>query len=294
MTPDLGRGLTGRRPTGSVGIRKISVSDYDSLDRIRSSQLKVIIDGSPKRLRYELDCDEEEPDSDAFETGRAFHLLVLEPHMYSKEVVVFRDGQSRKSVGYERFRARYPYKTILLEKEVPMVEQMAAAVLSDPLAKEYLAHVQPEMSVLWTDQETGIECRARLDGLDETEPATPIIVELKSSRDCGVDKFGRQANDLLYHLSWAMYRSGYMAVRGAAPELVTIVAEKEPPWDVVVYRVPEIAILAGEVLFREALTTLKKCRDSGQWVGKGGGIVQELKLPKWARGMPRDVGLDWS
>lgn len=277
-----------------TGIHKLSVATYDRLDRVRSTQLKTLINASPKHLKHEQDAEDEGPDSEAFEVGNALHCLLLEPERYPTEVVVFRDGASRKSAAYDRCRDRNQGKTILLEKEVPQVKSMVSAVRADPAASKYLAQGEPEVTALWTDEQTGIECRARFDWLDECDKQNPIIVEIKSARDAGEDKFSRQADDLLYTLSWAQYRAGYMAVRGVAPELVTIVVEKTEPFDVVVYRIGEVTLLAGESLFRQALDTLKECRATGKWLGKGRGEVRELQLKKWARGMPRDVGLDWS
>ena len=265
------------------GICKLTVEEYDALDRVRSSHLKTIIDESPLHLRHELD-EGEERNSDALAIGTAIHAAVLEPEVYAREVVVY-PGASRRSVAYESFALRYRGKIILLEKEQEQVKAAADAVRKCYQAAQFLTTGRPEMSVLWTDPETGVKCKARPDWLDERDH--PVLVGLKTSRDAGPDKFARFADDYLYQLSWAMYRDGYYRVTGIHPQMIEIVVEKTPPYDVVVYTIGDDVIEAGETIYRSALSTYATCQVSGKWPGKGGGEVRELELKPWARGVPQ-------
>lgn len=270
------------------GICKLTVPEYDALDRVRSSHLKAIIESSPKHLRHELDEDQDKT-SDALALGAAIHTAVLEPDCFGHDVVVFRAGASRKSVAYESFALRNRGKIILLEKELEQVQATAKAVRSDEYAGPLLTNGQPEVSILWTDPETGVLCKARADWLDES--GVPTIVGLKTARDAGDDKFARAADDYLYQLSWAMYRAGYHQCTGAYPEMMEIVAEKTSPYDVVVYHIGEDVIEAGEALYRKALATYAECKSTGKWPGKGAGGIRELELKPWARGVPQERDL---
>ena len=150
------------------------------------------------------------------------------------------------------------------------------------------------MTLLWDDPATGLRCKARVDWLDESTPGEPRLVGIKTARRAGREPFARQAGEMMYHLQWAHYRAGYHAITQIWPEMVEIVVESSPPWDVVVYHPSELTIGAGEQLVRQALDDLAECRRLQAWPGQGRGEVVELELKPWAAGMPEDTGLDWS
>ena len=69
-----------------------------------------------------------------------------------------------------------------------------------------------------------------------------------------------------------------------------IAAEKTPPFDCVVYEVPQQALDVGRGVFEDRLMRVAKCRESGKWPGAGEGI-ETLELPNWVF---EDEALDWS
>ena len=281
------------------GIHKISVSEYDALDAVRSSRLSDMANTSPKHLRYRLvHADEDEQDrlcSDAFQVGSAIHMAVLEPDRYrlGADHVVFRAGAGRKSEKYKAFAAQHAGKIILLEKDLDVVRDIAAAVMSDPIASEWLDPLvgREEMTMVWQDTGTGEWCKMRVDKLG-ADGSPPVITDLKSARDASADKTARLADELLYQLRWAMYWSGFCAVSGGTiPTMREVVVEKEPPYDVVCYELDDSVIEAGMTLYRTALDTYAACKRSGVWPGKGGGKVQTLELKRWARGVQQEQDL---
>lgn len=262
-------------------IVKLTVPECDALARMRSTSLKTIIQKSAKHFRHEE--TQRKPPNAGMILGTATHAALVEPDVYLRDRVSC-PLAGKKSAAWDAFVLKHPGKLTILDKDVETISNVVRAVKSDPYAAPYLEGIQPEMSILWTDPATGIDCKARADMLDERDPGNPIITGFKTTRQLG-KVFDRQIDDFLYQLSWAFYREGYYQVRGVWPEMVEIVAETEAPFDVVVYRIDDETIEAGENLFREALTTIAECRASGKWIGFGGRGVQTLKLKPWARGM---------
>jgi hypothetical protein len=50
----------------------------------------------------------------------------------------------------------------------------------------------------------------------------------------------------------------------------------------VTYIVPEDVLEIGRDAYRQLLETLRDCTEKKQWFGHGGGIEQQLQLPRWA------------
>src|SRR5690606_13913347 len=87
--------------------------------------------------------------------------------------------------------------------------------------------------------------------------------------------------DYHYHVQAAFYLDGLRANGiDVEPEPVHIVVEKSPPFDVVVYRIPEHVVELGRRTYRGWLERLVECRTTGQWPGRAEGEV-ELVLPEW-------------
>lgn len=270
--------------TFGTGIHKLTVPEYDALPRIRSTALKTIINKSPRHYQYEE--THKKPPNAGMLLGTATHAALVEPDVY-RRCVVSAPLASKKSVAWDSFVDRNQGKIPILAKEAEIIDQVVRAVRADPYARPYLAKGLPEMSILWPDPITGLDCKARADLLHEEDPQNPIIVGFKTTRELG-RTFDRQVDEFLYQLSWAFYREGYYHVRGVYPEMIEIVAETQAPFDVAVYRVSEETIEAGAVLVRQALGMIADCRAKGRWPGVGGGGVRELKLKPWARGMRQE------
>lgn len=266
-----------------AGIHKLTVPEYDALPRIRSTGLKTIINKSPKHYRHE-EMNKKPPNAGMM-LGTATHAALVEPDVYQRDVVVS-PLKSKKSDAWEAFVLRHPGKLPIIEKDAEVIDNVVRETLSDPYASRFLVG-QPEMSILWTDPITGIECKARADLLDESNPKNPIIAGFKTTRELG-PVFDRQIDSFLYQLSWAFYRWGYYCVRGVWPNMIEIVSETQPPFDVAVYSIGEEAIEAGTILYQQALSMIAECRSTGRWPGFGGKGVIPLKLKPWARGMRQE------
>ena len=248
---------------------------YNDLPGVRWSHLKAMAT-SPKQYRHELEHPRE--DKPAYLIGRAIHCLVLEGAERYAETFTTYPGKARRGKAWEDFKATVGKgRDVLIASEAEQVGGCAAAVLSDPIAKQHLRDGLAEQTIQWTDEATGILCKCRADAVNGH------LVELKSTRNPEPDAFARDAHRFLYPGQLAFYEEGAKASGlklGRPPALITV--GTEPPHDVVVYDELGEALAAGRRLFRRLLDELAECQKTDTWPGAARGEAMTLHLPPWA------------
>lgn len=233
--------------------------------------------------------------------GTAAHCATLEPERFDRQFAVWgRRGESgslcpRKGQYWDAFRAANSGKTIITEDECSAALTLAQAVRSDPCAARYLESGEPEVSMHWqlTSESqirppVTVQCRGRADWLTRLD-GEPYLIGLKTARDCRPFIFGSAAAKLGYHLQWAYYLDGYIAITGKTPHLKEIVVESAPPHDVVVYDISEDIILQGRAEYEGLLRQLVDCESRNEWLGVANGTEQVLTLPTWAYDAQDDI-----
>lgn len=250
-------------------------SDYNAAEGVRWSRLKAMR-VSPKQYQYEL--KNPRADSAALLVGRAIHTIVLEGmEAYRNRAVVF-GGKTRQGKAWDEFREAHKGREILSTAEDELARACAEAVLEDPIAKRHLRHGIAEKVIQWKDEETGILCKCRVDLVNGH------LVELKSTRDPDPDSFARDAHRFGYHGQIAFYHDGVVASGyelEQPPALITV--GTKPPHDVVVLKVSEYEIEAGQNLYRPLLVELAECLERDEWPGIARGRELSFRLPPWAQ-----------
>lgn len=263
---------------------------YDSHPGVHISTLKVLWDMSPKHYQQAL-LRGRKPTAPLI-TGSALHCSVFEPGMFQARYVVRPDtvdGRTKEGKAWLAENER-PGITLLTSEQGMSVQQMRRSIYDNRDARRLLeAGGNPEEPVYWVDEETRIVCKGRLDLLGPR-----AIVGLKTTRKIKPARFQAEAAAFGYHLQWAFYRDGVERARNVELPVVEIVVENQPPWDVVVYDIPEEVLDAGRAAYREALAKLEQCRAAGEFPGVAPQRLQ-FQLPAWAD-PHEDIGdldLDW-
>lgn len=195
------------------------------------------------------------------------------------EAIVHHDG-SRRGNQWKAFKAANSARGILTEEQYERCLAIRDAVRSDPVAKKYLEGPGSfERVIQWTDPETGMKCKGRLDR--ETHGGVRILVDLKTAHDGDPRKFAKTAAQLGYHGQLAFYADGMAAIGEPVSRVVMIVVESKPPFDVTVYNVGEDVLYAGEQLYRRLLEKVNGCRALDKWPGRFL-AEEEFALPVWA------------
>lgn len=267
-----------------VGLYPRGTVDYDKIDAVNFSTLKELAT-SPKRYRYRK--TNPRPQTNEMRFGTATHTAVLEPNRFGNECVMF-TGPVRRGKKWDAFQLEHADKQILTRAEYVEAARIRDAVLEDPVCCKYLDYGQPEVALVWRDEETGVLCKGRLDWLCSDPEHT--IVDLKSARAIEPFHFCRSAGRLLYHMQVAFYSDGYEAITGKQPERKILAVESEPPHDPVVYNMPGEVLDVGRDEYRSLLVKLQYCRERDEWPGLANGAELEFQLPAYL--MPDESALD--
>jgi len=235
---------------------------------------------SPKHYRYRLEHPPEE--TPAMRLGRAIHTAVLEPDAFPLEYVVY-DGPRRAGKEWEEFALVNVRKTILKVDEYQTALDVRDAVRGHKLAARLLRRGRSEVTLQWTDPQTRMRCKGRLDHLRGN-----VLTDLKSTRDVDARTFGRLCANMDYHAQLAFYRRGLIATGHELAPVYIVAVESGPPFDVGVFAVDEDVLDAGDQLVRKLLHQVKDCRRKRRWPGRYES-EESLEFPEWA--LPSDNDL---
>jgi exodeoxyribonuclease VIII len=258
---------------------RLTMEEYRARPGVNFSTLKFMR-RSPAHYKWAI--DHRFDGTPRMDVGSGAHTCVLEPDRFPLEYAVF-PGPRRAGKAWDEFAAAHEGHTILKASEYDMCLGMRDAVRSHPVAGPLLEAGQPEVCLFWTDEQTGIECKARLDWL------TTVLVDLKTTSNVDRRIFSMTSARMGYHAQLAWYRTGLRA-NGVDVDRVKIVAvEASAPHDVAVFDLSDDVLFAGEQECAELLAKVSAGRFSGQWPGRYP-EEQALELPAWAWGDESDAG----
>lgn len=249
-----------------------SFADYVRRPGVNSSLLKEMR-RSPKRYRFRAANPIE--DTTRLALGRITHTAVFEPDRLAIDYAVF-PGARRAGKEWDTFCAANRGRTIVKLDEYATALSMRDAVRGHPVAGPLLASGKPEQTVTWKDEETGLDCKGRIDWMC----GTSAFCDLKTTSDIDADRFGALATRMGYHGQMAFYRAGLLA-NGLELDAKLIAVEADEPHDVAVFALDDDAIYAGEEMWRDALRRVANCQAQGVWPGRYEAETL-LILPPWA------------
>jgi hypothetical protein len=259
--------------------RADSFADYQQIKAVNWSTLKELAK-SPLHYQHRLANPREDTGRMAF--GRAVHSAVLEPDRFPLDFVVF-DGARRAGTEWAEFAAVNQAKTILKRDEYDTCLNVRDAVHSHKVARRLLRWGRPEVTLQWTDPDTRIRCKARLDWL-----FGDFLTDLKTTGDVDNGTFGRLSARMGYHTQLAFYRMGLLATGHELTPVHIIAVEAEAPHDVGVFTLDRDTLDAGELEVCRLLALLKDCRRRRQWPGRYQ-TEETLDFPTWAKPNENDL-----
>jgi len=242
---------------------------YDALPGVRWSLLREL-SKSPAHYKHRL--TQPRDDTTAMRLGRAVHCAVLEPRQFAATFAVY-DGV-RRGKEWQEFADAHAEDDILSVTEAEHCHAVRDAVRGNRDAIRLLRKGESEKTVTWTDRETRIPCKARVDRVGHG-----FFVELKTTRSLDPHDFERTCAQLAYHGQLAFYARGLKANRRKTHPIL-IAVENEPPYDVVIYEPDEEFMWMGDEFAGDLLRKLSKCQKTQRWPGRSSG-VQTLSLPGW-------------
>jgi hypothetical protein len=257
---------------------------YERIPGVANKSALDKLHQAPAKYRAWVTTGDADQDNEALAFGRAFHAAVLEPESFSDTYTVEPDfGDCRKTENKktrDAWRADHVGKTLLSARDMETILGMRDAVRAHPIAGPLLTGGQAELTAKWTDPETGLTCKARVDYLRRD---LQTLVDLKSTQDARPLAFAKSCANYGYHRQAAFYVDGCNEAAGAevADTFVFVAVEKTAPYLVALLEIDEDGISKGRESIRADLHTFKECIETDTWPGYPA-EVQTISLPHWA------------
>lgn len=224
----------------------------------------------------------------AMKLGTLVHMRILEPDRYRESLAepypdVAPDGKKwlrRKDSDHEKWWqeevAKRDGKVALEQLEIDRIEAIAESVLSRKWARQLLGETgEPEYSIFWTDSETGLRCKCRIDWFDR------LSLDLKTTADASPAAFARKSVQLGYHRKKSHYVDGLRELTGRTT-LLHIAVSTEPPYACGAYEICDLdrnRKSLGERQRRRALNEIAECTRTGDWSDSWEHEIIALDLP---------------
>ena len=261
-----------------------SATEYHADPGCSASRLKQL-KRSAAHMRYAMD-NPQEP-TQAMIIGSATHSAILEPDLFAKEWGVLPPGHgSSKAVKEAKAEliVQFGADHILKPDAYDNILAMRDSVLGNALPADLLDGATTEASYYWTDTDSGVECKARIDALPpEDSTWGDCVVDVKTTANGSPEEFRRSCFNFGYHISAAHYLAATERQR-----FILIVVEKELPHCVAVYELDDDALGLGRadrefLLGQWALCEAEEAAGGPDaWPGFPCEEIQELSLPGWA------------
>jgi hypothetical protein len=264
----------------------VPFADYCAWDAVNASRLSRMLI-SP--AHYLTPSGETTP---ALRFGQLAHNGVLEPTALAERYAVLPDyhldADNRTAAGEPtQSKATKYYKAKAAEflavnagrervsrEEYARMKALVSSIAADRFARHVInGHGPCELSLLWTDDQTGLRCKARIDKVSGA-----FLVDLKTTKD--IAAFAKSIARYGYHRQLAHYQAGYAAITG---ELLTpwiVAVESDPPHCVLAAPLSEVAVMQGETERRRLLAKVRQCQEQRDWPGPP--APDEWDLPEWA------------
>jgi hypothetical protein len=253
---------------------------YHADPAFSQTQAKILLE-SPARYRWRM--ENPEPPRDAFDIGTAVHTKVL--GVGDQVVGLPFDSWRTKAAQEQRDEMRAAGFVPLLAKDALTVDRMAEAVLAHPAARgAFEAEGDVELSMWWTDPDSGVECRGRIDKAAATS-AGISLVDLKSTADGSPRAFASSAAKFGYRLQGGAYCDGWEQITGDQPAgFLFVTVEKEAPHLVGTYSLAPLDVEEGRDKWRLACARLADYRARDEWPSYADEPepFAHLYLPAWA------------
>lgn len=215
--------------------------------------------------------------TDAQDFGTAFHLRLLQPDGFYR-LYIKAPQVAVNTTKWKQFVEANPDKIPLKENTYEKVEQMVAAINNHPVAGALILPCEKELPVFWSDEVTGLGCKAKLDAFNAKEG---YIIDVKTTSDVFPRSFSESIGRYGYYRQAAYYSWGATnALKKKFNKFYFVAIAKEPPYMVRVYSLAERDLVAGLSEARQALVEIKKCEMTKDW-GYQDDKIEEISRPSW-------------
>lgn len=254
-------------------------AEYEKFDAINISTLIHGIQ-SMAHLKHQLDVKPSKK-TPAQNFGIGLHLAVFEPSEFKKRAKVGPDVNKNSTEWKEFYKKCDGGDTILSSKENYEILLMRNVLRTwEPTRLILDSEGYGEITVVWTDKETGLKCRGIIDRFCSLHGES-LVVDLKSCTDASHGAFTRSIMEYFYHAKAAWYLDALNTLHPMNRRFVFIAQEKDAPYCAALYELDDRAMAEGRRIYQKLLRQYAECKKTDVWPAYPSGI-QPLALPKWA------------
>jgi len=196
--------------------------------------------------------------------------------------VLNKDGHRRGSA-WTDWRKEHAGLIHLKAEEIEPIKMMVRNTYANPIAGKLLAEVMHyEYSLVWTDEESGLPCRARPDLICPGDRGRVLVVDFKTTRAVSLDDFQRDTVKFGYHRQAAWYCEAVRLFGHDVEAFLFISVDKTPAHEVFVHRLSSDALQLGHEENQLARLELARRLAENDWTNPASAEIHELDLPAWA------------
>lgn len=254
---------------------------YDALDEaeyhqdpasVSASGMKTLL-RSPAHFLHERTHPKT---STAMDLGSVAHAMVLGTGC---EYVAVDGNRNRNDVKAAIAEAEAAGKVVLKPEQLAAAERMADAVLTHRQAARLLASPgRSEVSMFWRDPAFDVIRRCRWDRLSDDGIGT----DLKTCHNAHPDALPKHIAEYAYDLSAAWYLDVAAGLDVDVAAYALVFVESTEPHPVVVVELSGSFLDRGAALTHKALTTYRRCLDTGTWPAYADHDFLTVHPPRWA------------
>lgn len=283
----------------------VPASDYHKreLGVVSAGVLRRLNEQTPAHYRAWVD-ETDDGDTPAKIFGKAYHDRMLLPDLFARTYVgepvgapgrptdAMRNAKDPSASSIARvafwnaWESENAGKTVLSADDFATIEAMHAALMRDPEIAAIFAEGDSEVTVRWTDADTGLQCKARPDRWNKR---LRTMADLKTALDASERAFGRAVVNYGYDIAHAHYCEGAKECGEPVDKYVFVVQEKCKPYLVARYELDAAAEARGYEIRERGMQLMADCMESNDWPGYPRGI-QPLALPGWAIANEMEIG----
>lgn len=217
-------------------------------------------------------------DTPALTFGRAFDCALLTPDVF-KEHYIERPkfiGKGSKAAKAEWEKEHADLESITMD-DLMTIQRMVDKLRTHPLTSKMLEDGESQMTLSWTDPETGLKCKSRTDYYVRS---LAMIADVKTCEDASEEAFLKSVVKYGYATQDALYRAAASALDLPIQFFAFIAIEKTHPFEPAIYQLDAESIGRGYVRVREGMSRMASCLKENRWPGYPERIT-ELSLPPW-------------
>lgn len=215
--------------------------------------------------------------------GIALHVQLLETERWDDLIAVLPrcDGRTKNGRAMRaEFAESSKGKTVITADQDECVKLMAKSVMAHPIVSVLMQQGgKREYSYRANDPSTGLPLKARLD----FECLSPLILDLKTSRDSSPSAWAYDAGRYGYHNQAAHYIHVVELATGVRCRFVHVVADTtNPTLPAATYYIEEDDIDRGHVQNLETYAQMRNCYETNDWLEPQHKEILRIKLPRWS------------